>query len=476
MRFIPVLALALLLLGCRSEPPTLTLAHGLDVGDSLLVLRGVTVIDGLGSQPAPDQVVVLRGDRIEAVMAEADFAPGDSVRVVDLSGHFVMPGLIDMHAHITILPMENGRLAARMDRAASEEVLRTLLAFGITTVRNPAAPNEDGAALREAVASGDLLGPTIRTAGRALNARRSGFGPFVGTPDADAVRVEVRQQASDGVDYVKVYASMPPDLIAVAIEEAHAQGIEVVGHLQRTTWTAAARLGIDHLTHGAPWSAAYLPDSVRATYRGRLKDRMTWLEHIDLDGPSIREMIAVMADSGVTLDPTLIASHTKFAGDDEGYLANPDSVYAPRLVRDLWRRGSFTDDWAPEDYARGRAAWPRMLALTKALHEGGVVLTAGSDLPNPWVVPGASLHDELILLHSADIPPLEVLKMATYNGAVSLKMEGEIGSIEAGKQADLLILTADPSRDLANSRAIVWVVRDGVFYDPDTLRSTGPSP
>ncbi len=473
MKFGSPLCLALLLMiGCGAESPvpTVSLAHGLAVGDSLLALRGVTVIDGLGNPPVSDQVVVLRGDRIEVVMSEAEFAPGDHVRVVHLPGRFVMPGLIDTHAHVTILPVEeSGRLADRMDRAVSEAVLRTLLAFGITTVRNPAAPTEDGVALREAVASGEPLGPTIKTSGRALNARRAGFGPFAGTPDAASVRAEIRQQAEAGVDYVKVYAAMPPDLIAVAIDEAHANGLDVVGHLQRTTWTEAALLGIDHITHGAPWSGAYLSDSVRAGYRGTLKDRMTWLEHIDLEGEAIREMIAALADSGVTVDPTLIAYHTKFAGDDPAYLANPDSIYAPHLIRDLWRRGTFTDDWRPQDYARGRAAWPTVLALTKALYDGGVLLTTGSDLPNPWIVPGASLHDELLLLHSAGIPSLDVLRMATYNGAVSLGIEGEVGSVEAGKQADLVVLTADPSADLANTRAVEWVVKKGMFYAPDSL-------
>lgn len=466
-----LLAFLVLVVGCGQEPgpDTPALEHGLAVGDSLLALRGVTVIDGLGNPPRPDQVVVLREDRIAAVLPVADFTSSDSVRVVDLDGRFVMPGLIDMHAHVTILPLgDDGRLAGRMDRAVSEEVLRTLLGFGITTVRNPAAPTEDGVALREAVASGELLGPTIRTAGHALN-RRSFGGPFVATPDAEAVRAEVRRQAAAGVDYAKVYASLPPDLIAVAVGEAHTHGLEVVGHLQRTTWTEAARLGTDHITHGAPWSAAYLPDSARVGYRGTIKDRIAWLESVDLDGPAIREMIAALADSGVTVDPTLIAYRTKLWGDDPAYLANPDSVYAPRLVRDLWRRGTFTDDWTAEDYARGQAVWPRMLALTKALYDGGVLLTAGSDLPNPWVVPGASLHGELELLHDAGISPLEVLKMATHNGAVALRLVDETGSVEAGKRADLLVLDADPSADLANTRRITWVVQGGTFYDPDVL-------
>lgn len=381
-----------------------------------------------------------------------------------------------MHAHVTILPMqEDGHLATMMDRAASEEVLRTLVAFGITTVRNPAAPAQDGVDLREAVASGAILGPTIRTAGNTINRAGRGSGPSVVAGTEDAIRAEVRRQAAIGVDYLKLYSTLPPDLVRAAIEEAHANGLEVIGHLQRTTWTEAAQAGIDHLTHGAPWSGAYLPEPLQDGYRGTMKDRIDWLEAVDLDGPAIQEMIQVLADRGVTVDPTLIAYRTKFWGDDPHYLANPDSLFAPPMVRAMWQRGTFTSDWTQQDYARGHAAWPTVLDLTKRLFDGGVLLTAGSDLPNPWVIPGASVHEELQLLHSAGISTLDVLQIATYNGAVSLGLEAQIGSVEVGKEADLVILSADPLADLANTRAIEYVVLDGDLHRPDSLTArAGP--
>ena len=456
------LVLAALLAGCAAEAPPCP---------DCLVLRDVTVIDGRGSAPVPHQTLLLRDGRIAAIGAVDTVAVPPEAEMLDLSGRFVMPGLIDMHAHVTILPMEaGGRLASRMDSAASAEVLRTLLAFGITTLRNPAAPAEDGVALREAVASGTLLGPTIRTAGNTLNRGGSITGPSVPTPTEAAVRAEVQRQAFLGVDYIKVYSSLPPDLVAAAIDEAHAQGLEVIGHLQRTTWTEGSSAGIDHLTHGAPWSAAYLPEASQAGYRGTLKDRLTWLERVDFDGPAMQTMLQVMVDSGVTLDPTLIASRTKFLGDDPHYLANPDSIYAPPLIRSIWQRGTFTSDWTASDYARGHAVWPRVLDLTKRFYDAGILLTAGSDLPNPGVIPGVSLHEELQLLHDAGIPSLAVLQIATYNGAVALRLDEEIGSIEVGKEADLVILAADPVADLANTRAIEAVVLDGRVFYPASLR------
>ncbi len=439
-------------------------------------LVGVTVLDGLGNPPTPGRVVVIRDGRIAEVAAAEGWDPPRGTQVIDLTGRYLMPGLIDAHAHVTILPLaDDGSVAGDVDRAASRRVLRTLLGFGITTVRNPAAPAAAGVALRESVATGEVLGPRIVTAGNPLNLSGASFGPFVATPDAASVRSEVRRQADLGVDLVKVYASLSPDLVGAAIEEAHARGRPVVGHLQQTTWTEAARLGIDAITHAAPWSAAYLPEAARGGYRGSLRDRIAWLERVDLEGPEIREMLELLAERKIPVDPTLIALHTKFFGDDPRHLENPELHLAPAAVRDAWARSTFVDDWTSEDFARARAAWPRVLELVRKLHEGGVRLAAGSDLPNPWVIPGVSLHQELRLLHDAGIPTLEVLKIATSNGAAALGLDAEIGSVEPGKRADLIVLVADPAASLINTRAISHVFLGGRFLDPAALLSADAS-
>ena len=436
-------------------------------------LVGVTVIDGLGNPPVRDQVVWIEDGRIAEITPTAEWTAPRGVQEVKLPGRYVMPGLIDMHAHVTILPQtEDGALAPATDFATSQRVLETLLAFGITTVRNPAAPAADGVLLRDQVASGEILGPRILTAGDALNRTAASFGPFVATPDADSIRQEIQRQASLGVDFVKVYAALSPELIAAAVTEAHAQNLRVIGHLQRTTWTEAAELGIDAITHGAPWSTAYLPEAEREAYRGTVRDRMTWLEQVDFDGPEIQAMITALAERRIAVDPTLIALQTKFFGDDPRHLANPELHLTPSSIREMWQKFNFVLDWTPEDFARGRVVWPRLLELTRRLHEGGVLLTAGSDLPNPWVIPGVSLHQELQLLADAGIPALEVLEIATHNAAVALGLGDEIGSVETGKVADLVVLAADPTVLLKNTRAISHVFQGGRFLDPAAILSS----
>jgi len=458
---------------------SLFLALGCGAGDGLpgcgdgLALQQVSVVDGLGGPALAEHTVVVCDGRIVELAPTATARVPRGVKAVDLRGRTVIPGLIDTHAHVTILPVdEAGRSVSQMHQADSERTLETLLAFGITSVRNPAGPATEAVALRDAVETGSILGPRMKTAGEALNHQPNSSGPaapFAGVADEAAVRAEVERQAALGVDYIKVYAALPPELVASAIEAAHEHGLEVIGHLQRTDWTQAARLGIDFITHGAPWSAAYLPEATQAGYRGTLRERMSWLEKVDLDGPEIAEMIEQLVAHKVSIDPTLLVYRTKFFGDDPRHTAHPEIDLAPQTSVEAWRRRTFTDDWSAEDFARGRQVWPLLLELTRRLHEGGVVLTAGSDLPNPWVIPGVSLHEELQLLADAGIPPLEVLRIATYNGAQALGWAGEVGSLEIGKRADLVVLAADPLRRIANTRAIEFVLLNGRVLSPAAL-------
>jgi imidazolonepropionase-like amidohydrolase len=444
-------------------------AAGAERDEPALVIQGATLIDGTGRAPRPDTVVVVRGDRIAAVVRRSGYRAPTGARVVDARGRFVVPGFADMHAHVAFLRNPTAPDAG-YDRATTERVLRILLASGITTVRNPAAPTADGVALRDDVASGRIVGPRIFTAGASINLRRRGTGgPTSDVSSEDEIRAEVRRQAAAGVDFIKLYNALPPDLVRAAIDEAHAHRVRVIGHLQATTWTEAARFGIDAIAHGAPWSAAYLPAERRARYDGTMKGRIDWLEGIDVEGPEIREMLAELARRRVALDPTLVAYHTKFWGDDPIYLRSPDLALVPEPMLESWRRGTFVDDWTASDFRRARAAWPTIERLVRLYHRQGVLLTAGSDLPNPWVVPGAGFHRELELLVAAGLSPSDVLRIATRNAAEALGILDSAGTVEPGKRADLVVLAADPLADIRNTRRVLKVVAAGIVLDPKRL-------
>ncbi len=432
-----------------------------------LALVGVSVIDGYGGAPAPGQTVVVCNGRIAALGPEGEVDVPRGANRAELRGRFVLPGFVDTHAHVTVLEPTGDGLAYRPD--ASAQALKVLLAFGVTTVRNPAAPTDEGVSLREAVAAGEILGPRILTAGAALDRSQSLYGPFVATPTPEEARAEVAGQAAAGVDMVKLYAALEPDVVAAAVEAADEHGLPVVGHLQRTSWSEAVRLGVTRLTHAASWSVDALPPAVRLSYRGTMKDRIRWLESIDLEGEEVGELLARLVEHDVTLDPTLVVLHSKFFGDQARYREHPEAHLAPEVLRATWAEHNFVTDWTDEDFGSARAAWPRVLELVRRYHEAGIPLSVGSDFSNPWIVPGVSFHEELGLLVEAGIAPLDVLRMATLNGARALGLEDEIGTVEVGKRADLVVLARDPSRQIWNSRALELVVAGGRVLSPSTL-------
>lgn len=425
-----------------------------------LILRHATVIDGTGKAPGKNVDVCIAQGRIVSVEPECSLSP--SAPVLDASGLYLTPGFVDMHVHLLEHGRdEKGNIPPRIDWDLTRRSLRLLLEHGVTTVRDPGSETEAAVTLRQMLERGDVPGPRLLTAGRILNASSFNPEPFFPIRTADDIRREIRWQKAAGVDFIKIYSSMPPELTAVAIEEAHAQGLRVIGHLQKTTWTEAARLGIDFLAHGAPWTPDLLPEPKRAAYSQDLFGRVYWLDHLDLAAPQIDTLIRELVARGVVVDPTLIASHTKFFGNAARWLQNPDNSLLPRELIAGWQAGSFTRDWKPEQYLAAQKAWPKMLALTKLFFDRGVRLTVGTDAPTAWIVPGASFHDELTLLQDAGIPQQALLKMATLDAARALRRDGDFGSVETGKLADLVLLQEDPLAKIENTRSIVAVIQGG---------------
>ena len=423
-------------------------------------LRGGTIIDMTGRAPYEADIEIREG-RIQAIGRKLPVPAG--ARVLDATGKFILPGFTDMHAHVAFLRTD---AYSSYDRVTSERVLKMLLAYGITTVRNPAAPAVDGVRLRDDVERGRIVGPRILTAGESLNGK-----PFSTETE---IRNEVDRQAAAGVNYIKVYANSKPEQTAAAIDEAHKHGLKVIGHLQNTDWPTAAAEGIDFVTHGVCWSANALPPEKRAAYLaeekqvGSMKARIFWLESVNVNGAEIGTVIASLKQHHISDDPTLIAYKTKFVPSEE-YQGKQNVSLAPVAMQESWKEGGFTSDWTPADYARMRRAWPKMLQIIDRYYREGVLLTTGSDLPNSWVVPGASLHQEMELLSEAGIPTEAVLAIATRNAALALGLEREIGTVEVGKRADLVVLEANPLSDIHNTERIQYVFSAGKLFTPESL-------
>ena len=430
---------------------------------ALLVLHHVTVIDVVRGAVEANRTVEVEGGHIRAVLPSAGYRPPSGASVLDLPGRYVLPGFVDMHAHVLFPPLgEDGRPLPRFDRETSLELLRTLLLNGITTVRDPGDATEAAVSVRGMIAQGRIAGPRLLTAGRILTLAPMQHAIYAPVTDERQVREEVARQAQAGVDFIKVYQDLPPALVRAAIEEAHRRGVRVIGHVQSTTWTEAARMGIDFLTHAASWSPEYLSPVARAEYEPSMFGRVYWLEHLDLNAASVQEMMRALVEHHIWVDPTLIAFRTKFWGDDPQYTQNPRRDAAPPRLWEGFARRSNTADWSEEQYRAARQQWPKLLALVKLMYDRGVAMTVGTDTPFPWIVPGVSFHEEMRLMAEAGIPTAAVIRMATIHAAEALKLNA--GAVEAGREADLVVLGANPLERLENTERIEMVVKAGEVY------------
>lgn len=458
--FMAALLAALLLLatGCRQERERLE-------GQNLLVLQGATLIDGTGAAPRPSSAVVIDDSRILRVGAVGDFRYPDDAIVVDVAGRWLLPGFMDLHAHMNTIggPLPDG-------------VLSTMIRFGITTFRSPAAMRAAGTDLRDRIAAGEILGPRMFTAGLLMNLPG---GSSAGSPIAvevattEEVRAEVRRQAEAGVDFVKLYAQLGPEMIRAGIEEAHANGIRAIGHLGKTGWADAARYRIDTIVHSGVAAPTWelVPPQKRARFLDFYSPRSgfdpslfgAWQEAADLDRADTAALISVLVENRVEVNPTLVQIEAIYWGDDPALREALEPEYAPSSLAATWRKGlhPFSGGWPEEARAAAKKTFTLTLEMVRRLHEGGVLLTAGTDLGNPWITPGVSLHREMWLLNRAGIPALEVVKIATRNGAEALGILDQVGTIESGRRADLVVLTADPLDDIRNTRAIEAVYLGG---------------
>ena len=434
----------------------------------VLVLRNACAFLGENFEPQRDCTIEIRDGKI-ARLNPATIAAG--AEVIDASGKFVLPGFVEMHAHLLLHPWDKeGNILPQFDRAATERLLKLLLGHGITTVRDPGAPTEAAIVLRKRVAGGEVIGPRIFTAGRIINASPFNPEPFHPVRNAEEVREEIRYQKSVGVDFIKIYGAMPPEPVKVAVEEAHALKLPVMGHLGATNWKEAAALGVDGVEHPSAWSWDEIAPSRRDHPNERgLLDRVAWLERLDPKSEAVQAMAKALAEHDVTVDPTLIAMHSKFWGNDPRYLKRPQLALMPAVFREGWPKGSFTADWTGADYERAQKAWPKLLAYVKTISEAKVRLTIGTDTPTPWIIPGDSFHEEMKLLTEAGISIPEVLKMATVNGTRTLKIAAPDGTIAIGATADLVVLERNPLEKIENTRSVSAVIRQGEIFAPATL-------
>lgn len=419
------------------------------------VLRGATVIDGSGAPPHTGWSVHIADGLIVAAGPDDSIRAPSGAEVVDLAGRWIVPGFVDVHTHLP-------------GAALQQRFFDVLLSFGITTARSTAAAPETGVEARERLASGVLTGPTFLTAGRLIDAPGSMWDFASIVESAAEARAEVARQAEQGVDFIKLYTGLSPEITTAAIDEAHARGLPVIGHLGRTTWQQAADAGIDHLTHSwwAGLAHSLVPpgradDFAELFVPGADFDPVLlgeWAAGVDLEGPAMDELVDALLAAGTTIDPNLVLLEAQVRGDDPAMqaLLRTELDVVPQSFPH-----PYSAWWSEAGREAARTAYPVFLAAIATLHRRGVPLAGGSDTMNAWMTPGAAFVRELELLAEAGIAPLDVLTIATANGARAIGLGDRLGTIRPGLRADLVVLEGDPVADISNVRRVERVYLGG---------------
>jgi imidazolonepropionase-like amidohydrolase len=380
-------------------------------------LVGATVVDGTGRPPIVNATVLVRDGRIADVGAALKVPNG--VQAVDASGKTILPGLWDMHTHLTQI-----------------EWTPVYLAAGVTTVRDMGNEFEFITAVRDAITSRRSLGPRILLAGLIDGGGPDAFGVYYATTP-DEARAIVGKYHDAGFQQIKIYTLVKPPIVEAICAEAHRLGMTVTGHIPSgMTIEQAVNAGMDNIAHLAIRGEAGSDDVTRT--------------------------IAFLREHKTVMDPT--QSWKELLGRS---VTSPITLFQPAFDKIPFpiNRVFSSAGASGIDAATARSRVERGLRIVKALHDAGVSVVAGTDEG----VPGHSLLREIELYVEAGMTPLEAIQSATIVPARVMKLDAELGTVERGKRADLVVLNANPLDSIRNIRSVRWTISDGRIYDAATL-------
>jgi Amidohydrolase family len=443
------------------------------VTDPVIAITHAIVIDGTGAAPLADQTILIDHGKITTVGSSASTPAPAGTKIIDASGKTVIPGLVGMHEHLFYLgPGEN--LIAIHPMYSFPQLY---LASGVTTARTAGSVDPYGdIQIKALVDRGELPGPHLHLTTPYLQGAPTLFVQMHELKDAAEAREFVRYWHSVGFTSVKAYADITPDELRAGIDEAHKLGMTITGHLCSVGYRDAAEMGIDNLEHG-PFVAPdgeldpdHVPNGCQTDLFGVMGRIVT---KVDPDGPEIKQTLKTLLDHHVAVTSTL-------AVIDAGFAANQPMF---RRTQELLNPMSWSHTMTTEN-ASAQVIGPLFGTMMKKevkfeqeFVAAGGLLMAGCD-PTGDGHTLAGLGDqrnvELLVAGGFSIP--DAVKIATLNGATFLHEASRIGSIAAGKNADLILLDGDMSKDVNVIERPVAVFKDGVGYDSakiyESLRGT----
>lgn len=436
---IPAFA-AILLAGCK--PPEESLQQA---------IIGAVLIDGTGGPPVSDSVVIVAGSRIRAIGNRANTPIPAGVQKIDGRGKFLVPGLIDLHVHL------GTRAGAKYDtadytRERIERNLNAYLYFGVTSVRSMGIDRQAGFDVRKAEREGKLQTARLFTAGRGFTAPGGHPSQEVGdvvvqTNSPEEARKQVDTLAAQQVDAIKIWVDdlghkapkVKPAVMDAILDQARKYNIPVTAHIYSLADTE------------------YLVRAGAAGFLHMIQDT----EDID---PAF---IARLRDLRIVFAPTLVRQELDWL-----YTEHPNLLDDPDLARSVDADVIAAAKQAARDahpMPAERADFERAMHNTRKLAAGGVLIGVGSDGGSGLDFPGLTTHRELELLAAAGLSPMDVIVAATRNGALALRKSDELGTIESGRRADLMLVSANPLEDVGNLRKIDRLMLNGDWVDREHL-------
>jgi imidazolonepropionase-like amidohydrolase len=434
----------------------------------IFVFTNVNIVNTREGSILERVTVVIRNGRITGIAPIGLIDESRKTIVINATGKYLIPGLWDMHVH-----------TAFSDPVWDEKLLYALyVANGITGVRDMGGDLDSLEQRRQHIERGELLGPRIVLG-----------GPFLvgGKSDSQSVAVNTPQEARsavDGlkkrhVDFIKILSNIPRDSYFAIAEEAKKVRLPLVGHVPTSVSVAeasnAGQKSIEHLTGFALASSSEETKLRQQILQaGSTHDRAAYFAagreaSESYDPAKGSALISLLAKNNTWQVPTLVWTQTQARLADHPPEADSILKYVPTSIRKQWEPGAMAKQTSAEQLAEYKRDAERNPAIVRDMHKAGVSFLAGSDGPDPMVVPGFSLHRELELLVESGFSPLEALRAATLNAAVFLGVSDKYGAVEKGHVADLVLLDANPLLDIRNTRKIAGVMLDGKYHSREGL-------
>jgi len=427
------------------------------VPETSVALTNVRVVDGTGAPPREAQTVVIQDGRITSVAAAAEAKVPAGARTIDLTGHTVIPGLVGLHNHTFYTT--RGR-SVQLQFSAP----RLYLGSGLTTIRTTGGTSPyHEINMKRGIERGQIPGPRMHLTGPYLTGP-GGAATMAQIGSPEEARRIINYWADEGVTWFKAYTDISRETLGAAIKAAHARGLRFTGHLCSVSFREAVSLGIDNLEHGLFANSDYVPNRTRDQCPSNMSDALL---KVEIEGPDVQQTIKEMVTNKVAMSSTLAVYELSF----------PDRPPLEDRVLEALAPEAREEYLATRKETSARAAQSTMpdlfrkaQAFERAFVKAGGLLGAGVDPTGMGgALPGYGDQRNFELLIEAGFAPVEAIQIMTLNGAKVLRVDDRLGSIAAGKTADLVVIKGNPIATPGDVRNVTIVFKDGVGYDSPKL-------